>query len=142
MSLATTLAAACAARHLAQPFNQLDAPGSYRVVGWDSVNRLRWTSPDPQTLKWEMSAGGFIRLSLYDNYTLMPSSDPIQQIEGPVIDCGLGETALGAVWFQVVYIQFFFFNRRQFQDIYWMHMQHLGTNAGSIGFYRPGWLPT
>jgi hypothetical protein len=143
MTLSGSMTACCAALQASLNFNQLVSPELYRVVGWDSVNRLRWTSTQPQALKWEGTAGSnFVRLSFYDDYTLMPSSDPIQQIEGPVIDCNPGVTALGAQWFEVVYIQFFFFNRKQFRDIYWMHIQRLGSNTNSIGFYRPGWLPS
>jgi len=142
MSLQGNLAAMCANLHAVMDYNHTDAPALYRVTSSDGINRPRWTSQRPQTLKWlGTTPPARIRLSFYEDIVLMPSTDPLQEITGDVIDCGFADPYLGATWFRMVNVDLRFSNSAQIKPVYWVHIQHLGTNGDSIGFFVPGFAP-
>lgn len=142
MGLQSTLAAMCFNLHHVLNFNQTDAPALYRVTSSDGINRPRWTSQRPQSLKWlGTTPPARIRLSWFDDIVLMPSTDPLQEITGDVIDCGFPDAYLGATWFRMVNIDLRFGNNTSIKSVHWVHIQNLGTNADSIGFLIPGFAP-
>lgn len=142
MGLQSTLDAMCFNLHHVLNFAQQDAPALYRVTSSDGINRPRWTSQKPQTLKWlGTTPPARIRLSWFFDPVSPSSSDPFQEITGDVIDCGFPDAYLGATWFRMVNIDLRFVNSHNVKVVHWVHIQHLGTNADSIGFFIPGYAP-
>ena len=142
MTLQSTMTAMCASLHAVMNFAQTDPPALYRVTSFDGVNRRRWTSQVPQQLRWlGTTPPARIRLSWYEHPTLPVSSDPLQEVTGDVINCGLGETYLAALWFRMVNVDLRFFNNHNIAAVHWVHVMHLGTNADSVGFYVASFPP-
>jgi len=128
-----TILANCA--HVPQlPFNLTLPPAHYQIRYPFAVSRGFFRSSKPLTLVWDCpSPPAVVEMRFYEDFDNLPDTDPLVRIWGFLATCSSPYFSLGtSAWLLMATHAIQFSNRPGIIPAF-IHVQHAGTNAGSIG---------
>lgn len=101
------------------------------------VNKVFWREFNNVTLEFDCpSPPAIVVCRCYENYSLMPSTDPIFEVAGYLATCAAPTPGLGtALWFWMATLGISW-GGKPHVPVDYIHLQNYKSNVGSIG-----WIP-